>query len=255
MEELKRKLSGQYRSGCRWLVYDTRRSSGWLDRLYCFAGYSGAVAFSRAKSGREGVYRILVLSDTLAGLNGVRPATATPAERLRLHEQLAVRPISGYTEAVPLESGLLRQKYFPVLWNRWLDPLIAVDSYQLIHQCKRDGGKTRMRVLDSVAHFTMAVTCFMAAARRVHAPGEERLLIGRLFGEPDLRDGDQVPEGVLVFYRSKPGGSDGKGVIEQVHDPVQHVMVRVPYFAGYDRRHGVIAFYDGMLKRVQPLGI
>jgi hypothetical protein len=255
MDALKKKLSGQYRSGCRWLVYDTRMSNGWLDRVSCFAGYSGAAAFCRARSGREGIYRIRVLSDTLAGLNGVRAVEATSAERLRLQEQLAVRPLMGYSKVVSVETGLLRQKYFPVFWNRWRDPLSVVSSYQVIS----GGGerKKRARVLGSYGGFPRAVAAFIAAVREAPAWSRELLLIGTMYGYAEVREGEDIPEnGVIVFYRSGPGvtgnarGSvDG---IEQLHDPVQPVQEQTPYFASYDRRQGVLRFFDELLKGARP---
>ena len=54
MEMLKKKLSGEYWSGKRWIAYDTLKGSGWESRLRFFVDYTGAAAWCKAATGREG---------------------------------------------------------------------------------------------------------------------------------------------------------------------------------------------------------
>jgi hypothetical protein len=254
VESLKKKLSCQYRAGCRWLAYDILRGSGWMKRIYCFAGYGGASAWCKARSGREGIFRIRILSDVLSAMNGRRLAEPTVADRHLLRDLLEARPMSGYKEAIPLDAGLLQQKYFPVLWNRWEDPLRVVYPYQLLCLTGAVGEPARIRVKGSFEYFKAAVASFMAVARQTPASGGEWLLVGIMHGAAKLRDGEVLPDnGVVVFYRSGPGNAEcSKMNIEQVHDPAEPVLIRTPFFASYDRQHRVIRFYDGMLKVVQP---
>lgn len=142
----------------------------------------------------------------------------------------------------------------PVLWHRWLDPLRVVDTYQLLSRCLNGERKAKTRVRGSFGNFTMAVTAFAANARQALASGGEWLLTGDLDGDGGLKEGEELPEsGVVMFYRSKLGVSGCSEMsIEQVHDPVEPVLIRTPYFASYDRQYGVIRFYDGMLKSVRP---
>jgi hypothetical protein len=254
IEDMKKKLSCQYRAGGRWLVYDILRGAKWLKRVCCFSGYGGAAAWCKARSGREGVFRIRVLAEVLAAINGMRLPQPTVAERQLLSELLGRRPVTAYKEAIPVELGLLRQRYFPVVWNRWLDPLRAVSTFQLLCRSEIGGGKTNIRVRDSFGDFSVAVTAFAANVRQESATGGEWLLAGAIEGKIGVTDGEELLEsGMLVFYRSKLGIQGCSGMsIEQVHDPVDQILVRTPYFASYDRQHGLIRFYDGMLKVVRP---
>jgi hypothetical protein len=254
ISDLKKRLSAQYRSGNRWLVYDSLKNGGDPDGLLSFAGYTGAEAWCRAKRG-AGEYRIRVLSDTLAVMNGIRPVKPTDVERRLLRDLLANRPVTAYADTFPLETGLLRQKYFPCVWNRWLEPLHIVSRYQLIGRGYT--GQRKIRVMGSSYHFASAVTAFTSALRRDSPLEEERLLIGLMEGERELTDGDRLPDdGPIVFYRVRPQlaaeSGDWAAAIEQVHDPAQPVQVKTAYFASYDRRHGQLLFFDGMLRKTRP---
>jgi hypothetical protein len=114
-------------------------------------------------------------------------------------------------------------------------------------------------VLGSCAGFTMAVNGFAEAVRQAAVPDEEWLLIGRRYGESALADGEQLSEdGLILLYRSRPAveGSVRKGKleVEQVTDPTEPVQVQTPYFVSYDRKHGQLRFYDGILRGVRPGG-
>jgi hypothetical protein len=257
MDKLKKKLSEEYRAGRRWLAYDIIKSAGWVGRLRCFADYSEAADWCKAKSAKEGVFRIKVLAEVLAGLNGVRPAGYTDVERQILCDLVSRRPIASYKKSIPPGVGLLRWRYFPVLWNAVVDPLTAVETYQIIGRRECEPGKVKVRVLSSYSELGMAFLDLQRRIDEVKKIDEEWLLVGLLTGNACPATPDLAPAGgVIVFFRSAAplGQETVEGIpdIVQVNDPTEAVMVQVPYFARYERQHGRINFFDGGLRRVKP---
>jgi hypothetical protein len=245
MDELKNKLSGEYWSGKRWLVYDMLKPAGWLNQLHFFTDYSEAAAWCKAASGKNGVFRIRVLAEVLAGLNGVWKTRYTPDERRSLYNQLIHRPVSSFKKTIPLELGLRRNRYFPVLWNSELNPLSVVKTWQVISK-RQDGQRTsRTQVLGSFPEFGKSMLAFMKAIRTAPPLAEELLLAGQLEDAVNI-----------LFYRFGravvAAGLDFEPEIEQVNDPTQPLILESPYFACYDRPRGMIGFYDGGLRLVKP---
>jgi hypothetical protein len=252
MEKLKNKLSGEYWCGKRWLVYDSLKLAGWLGRLRFFSDYSEAVAWCKAASDKNGVFRIRVLAEVLAGLNGVWQKPYSSDEKRQLAHRLQYRPVSGYKKAIPLQVGLREHRYFPVLWNFEMKPLSGVKTWEVISG-RRDGqDKCRTQVVGSFPDFGRAMIAFMRAIRKVSVLGPEVQLIGRLeatdMGTPGL-----VTE--ILFYRFVSAGlgpaPEFEPEIEQINDPTEPVILQSPYFASYDRPHEMIHFYDGGLRKVE----
>jgi hypothetical protein len=258
MGKLKKDLLGEYRTGKRWLAYDILRSAGWLSRLRCFPDFSTAADWCRAKSGSEGIFRIRVLAEVLARLNTVWPRQYTATEMETLNDLVECGPISSYKESIPLTLGLLRQRYFPVLWRSMLEPLKAVQTYYVVSRRWNWPGKPGVRVLGSYPDFGCSIVNFKKATRRQLAD-EELLLAGGIFEKADLTVRELLlADGVIVFYRSaaaEPGQRENwEPEIAQEHDPTVAVIAQRPYFAGYDRQYGRINFFDGGLRRVKPGG-
>jgi hypothetical protein len=252
--KLKKKLSVEYRAGRRWLAYDILKSDGWLGRLQCFADFSTATDWCRAKCGEEGIFRIRVLAEVLAGLNGILPTAYTPADRQTLCELVSRRPITSNSGNVSVETGLFRQRHFPVLWSTILEPLRVVQAYHIVSRSFTETGKVTVRMMGAYMDFGRAMRVFWQAYR-VQQPSEELLLAGSFHKNVDLTARELVPaDGVVLFYRSPVGIVDreAKAEVEQVNDPTMAVVVRTAYFAGYDRQRGQINFFDGGLKRAEP---
>jgi hypothetical protein len=245
MDEIKTRLSGEYWSGKRWLVYDILKSAGWLSGLRFFTDYSEAAAWCKTASGKNGVFRIRVLAEVLAGLNRVWKTRYTPEERRSLYNQLIHRPVSSFKKTIPLEVGLRRNRYFPVLWNSELNPLSAVKTWQLIGKRQEGQRSSRTQVLGSFPEFGKSMVAFMNAIRKMPLLGEELLLAGQLEDSASI-----------LFYRFGravlAAALDFDPEIEQINDPTQPLMLEWPYFACYDRPHGMLGFYDGALRRIEP---
>jgi len=243
MEKLKNKLSGEYWCGKRWLVYDSLKLAGWLGRLRFFSDYSEAVAWCKAANGKNGVFRIRVLAEVLAGLNGVWQKPYTSDEKRWLAHKLVYRPVSGYKKAIPLEVGLREHRYFPVLWNFEMKPLSEVKTWQVIRRRQEDRYKCRTQVVGSFPDFGRAMIAFMKAVRKMPLSADELLLAGQL--EADT----------ILFYRFVSAGlgaaPEFEPEIEQINDPTEPVILQSPYFASYDRPHEMIHFYDGGLRKVE----
>ena len=254
MEPVKKRLSAEYRAGARWLAADVSKRAGWLARLRCFEEYSAAAAWCRARTAKDGVFRIRVLAEVLAGMNGLRVSVFTGAEGRVLRELIGRRPISTYIASIPLEMGLARQRWFPVVWSSVLEPLSVVRAYQIVSRGFTGTGKLTVRVLGAYPDFRSAMRVFSRAIRG-QRPSEEVLLAGAICEHVDFSARElAVEDGVLVFYRSPVGLFDRSGVdaIEQVNDPTTELVIRTAYFAGYDRVRGRLNFYDGRLRRVEP---
>jgi hypothetical protein len=256
MDKLRKNLSGEYRACRRWLAYDILQNTGWLGRLRCFADYSAAEAWCKAKSGKEGIFRIRVLAEVLAGLNGVRQTEYTAAERETLCDLVNCRPIFSYKKSVQAELGMLRQRYFPVLWRSVLEPLSVIQTYLIMSRRGNGAGKGRVRILNTYPSFVCAMVN-LKKATWVQLPDEELLLAGCFREKVDVKAGELAPaDGVVVLYRSgayvSGEGKDCEREIQQVRDPTEAFVIQMPYFARYDRPNGRIIFFDGYLRRVEP---
>jgi hypothetical protein len=255
MDKLKKNLVGEYRAGSRWLAYDTLKSTGWLGRLRCFPHFSTAAEWCRTKSGREGIFRIRALAEVLAALNGVRSREYTAAEMETLLDLVERRPISSYKASIPLTLGLLRQRYFPVLWKSMLEPLSVVQTYYIVNRQWNGLGKWGAKVLGSYPDFGCSIVTFKKAIRSQLAD-QELLMVGGIFEKADLTARELLPaDGVILFYRSAAAKPDQEGnwepEIQQMYDPTEAMMVQTAYFAAYDGRHRRIIFFDGGLRRAE----
>ncbi len=218
--------------------------------------YSEAADWCKAKSGRLGIFRIRVLAEVLSGLNRVSSPQFTAAEMETLNDLVECRPISSYKKLIPLTLGLLRQRCFPVLWRSMLEPLNAVQTYYVVSRRWNGPGKPGVRVSGSYPDFGYSIVMFKKAIR-CRMADEELLLAGDIFEKADLTARELLPaDGVILFYRSaaaEPGEEGNREPeIGQEHDPTVALIAQKPYFAGYDRQHRRINFFDGRLKRAEP---
>ena len=115
METLKKKLSGEYWSGKRWMAYDTLKGTAWQFRMRFFAEYKDAAAWCKAATGKEGVFRIRALAEVLAAMNRVWQTGCTNEEKRELAYLVKDRPLTSYTSGPAVEGGLQLYRYFPVL--------------------------------------------------------------------------------------------------------------------------------------------
>ncbi|HTR29920.1 MAG TPA: hypothetical protein VMH27_11665 [Puia sp.] len=181
----------------------------------------------------------------------------TETERRILAELINNRPVSPYNY-IPIEIGLCWHKYFPLLWNSVLHPLLIVKKYRVLARYHEAQYSKRFQIVDSFDDLDCALLAFMGIVRRSSLVDQKLVLVGQCNNEVSVPGSPKMlPEnGNLVFYKSKAvwsaEGENWEPCIEQVHDPAQPIPTHTPLFACYNKYQGIIHFYDGGLKRIRP---
>lgn len=252
MDKLKRKLSGEYWSGKRWMAYDILKGAGWVQGMRFFAEYAAAVAWCRDASGARRVFRIRVLAEVLAGMNGVWQRAFTEEEKETLRNLLERSPLTPFKTEVPLEVGLQRHKYCPAWFNTRIEPVKAVKTWIVMLRGVGGQGRVKATVVSAYSDFGPAMIRFMKAVGISPSAQEELLLVGQLEEKANWAAVEWRPEdGIVLFYRWRCGEDRGSEV-EQINDPTHAICVRSPYFVSFDRVHGLILFFEGGLRRTDP---
>jgi hypothetical protein len=247
MESVREWLSEQFWSGKRFVVF-----AGGMrlkDRPACYTNFSDAGEYCR--SSRVPNSRIGILSSVLKAWSGKYDLVSTQAEKETLKAVLSRYPLRLFFPTVDCRDELLKGNYYPMVWEKGVDPLQTIRQYLVLWL--PNSGPMKCRVLCTTARILVAMRRF---GEEVSHPGERDgvlMLVGRFVDTPyrhraaDMEDSQSS----LIFYRllQKPGDPL---VFTEVNDPALPVVRHFPVFVRYHPKRPSLSFYDGSLKWIRP---
>ena len=248
MEDAIEWLSNQFWSGKRWFIVEV--SGGIVGRPACYANYLDAATDCRRRNEQGGSFRIRVLGSVLKEWNLPGPMESSWQDRERLREVVGQYPVQLYQSAVEWEEELLRGNYYPVVWEKVTEPLLAIRKYVIVHQYQK--GRVSFREVYSTSEFPNAIVALRDHARNFRDQTGCLLLFGQFLDCPiDYKGGLYDLNVTVILYRAEWQGGLIPEIVE-VHDPVSPVVRSFPMFVRYHRQRGTLSFYDGGLKRIDP---
>lgn len=264
-EEIKAHLSSEYWAGCRWVAYDSKDAVTHSRQVQCFTDYNGAAACCEQWAAQRKTWRTRVLADILKVLHK-GPEVLQPVHALLAVEEVVERyPITSFLAGDNIATHVLSGSYYPVIWNKRVQPLQAIEHYHLIsHQFPDTEHHTvrhRAKVVESVQQFPEAVQLFELYVRQHQAAGRAKpnfFLIGQWKGQSlQLNEaGLPLPGGGLLLYaayavydRDSQDKFYRTGPVQEVTETItlsSVVVVRL------NDQGSQLNFYNGSLKKIAP---
>lgn len=247
MDRLAQWLSDRFWEGDRWVVLELWQ--GLPEQPQCFMEYAEAVDHCRKVGAGGRFYRIRVLGTLLKELNGKTRIDGRDVDKRRLREVIQNYPLRLFEQPPGWEVELLQGNYYPVIWEKVTQPLLAVRRYVILK--KLLGGQ--FRVLNCKDEFSQIILALKDYAAELQKEKGELLVVGEFLEQPvDYRDGALYDTNITVtIYRVSWRSGPMPGVI-QVHDPAVPVIRAFPMFLRYYVRRRTLFFFDGGLKRIRP---
>lgn len=252
---IRRFLSGQYWSGCRWVIIDRKKGIVKL-AIRCFADYLDADMFCRRRQVSSGNVHIRVLGSVLKKLNGIGERGYSAEERDRMRMTVKRYPVRALHMDEVGETELLSGNFYPFVWETVICPLIVIGRYLVIR--KMETGKVPYRICASALDFKGGLTLFRDTLRGCWGQPASLWLVGQA-GDYiiDCRDTSVLEwHDLVLLYKVDMNGfgqCDYRSAeIMQVHDPTNPWVRMTPVFARYNANKEALTFYDGLLRRVRP---
>jgi len=242
-------LAGQFWAGKRWIALEIGRG---IDGVHgCYNDYLDAAEVCRRKVTAGKTLRVRMLGLLLKEVNGSFRGIAKEEDRRDLRYAIGKYPLRPFVSQANWEEELLFGIYYPVVWLKTINPLLAVRKYLVV--LDREKALENRKKLYSTSEFPQAMLALEQFVSKGRSQNGILLLMGQLRDEPFDSQGSESPHtnSTVVFYRSE--WQEGQQmIVSQIHDPTQPIMQSIPMFVRYFAQRQELAFYDGKLKRIRP---
>lgn len=258
IESIRAFLSSEFWSGKRWLAFDVFKKETGVADLQCFPDYKKAALFCEANSSNGKAYRIKEVGYVLRTLNQGSNQKATVSERQALQELASSYPITLLRPDEGLAACLWTGEYFPVIWNKVINPLTTIQSYHIIEQWFVDNWegnvKLQRKAASTYERFSSAIEALEKQLNSCYTGRNDLqfILLGQFRNHQLSLDEQGIPikNTGMLLYRAYY--LNAQCYLYQVNDPTSPFLIQNGIFIRYNRGRRQLNFYDSSLKKVLP---